>query len=112
MAKSRNRAQSRYSLEALALLGQLIRVGRIDQKITGKEMADRVGISRSLLLRIEKGDPGCAIGSVFEAAAIAGVSLFEADREQLAAHRSVIGEMLRLIPRAARKSRRAVKDDF
>lgn len=73
--------------EALALLGQMIRAGRIDRKITGEEMASRMGISRSLVQRIEKGDPGCAIGPVFEAAAIAGVPLFESDKERLGAHR-------------------------
>src|SRR5271155_2365484 len=98
MSKPPDRAYSRYSMEALALLGQMIRAERIDRKITGEEMASRMGVSRSLIQRIEKGDPGCAIGAVFEAAAITGVPLFEADRERLEAHRAVTGEMLRLLP--------------
>jgi transcriptional regulator with XRE-family HTH domain len=112
MAKPLNRAYSRYSLEAIALLGQMIRAGRIERKITGAEMASRMGTSRALIQRIEKGDPGCAIGAVFEAAAITGVPLFDTETERLAAHRAVTGEMLRLLPKAARKSRRVVKDDF
>ena len=112
MSKPQNRAYSRYSLEALALLGQMIRAGRIEQKITGEEMANRMGASRALLQRIEKGDPGCAIGAVFEAATIAGVPLFEADRERLGAHRAVTGELLRLLPKTARRAKRAIKDDF
>lgn len=121
MSKPQNRAYSRYSLEAIALLGQMIRAGRIERKITGMELASRMGASRALIQRIEKGDPGCAIGAVFEAAAITGVTLFESDRGQgtvdtgrdrLDAHRAVTGEMLRLLPKAARKSRRTVKDDF
>jgi transcriptional regulator with XRE-family HTH domain len=112
MSKPQNRAYSRYSLEAIALLGQLIRAGRIERKITGAEMASRMGASRALIQRIEKGDPGCAIGAVVEAAAIAGVPLFETEGEQLSAHRAVTGEMLRLLPKTARKSRRVVKDDF
>jgi transcriptional regulator with XRE-family HTH domain len=107
-----SRAYSKYSTEALALLGQLIRIGRIERKITGEELASRAGISRVLLWRIEKGDPSCAIGSVFEAASIAGVSLFEPDREQLGNRRATAGEMLRLLPKYARRPRRAVKDDF
>jgi transcriptional regulator with XRE-family HTH domain len=99
-------------MEALALLGQMIRAGRIDRKITGEEMASRMGISRALLQRIEKGDPGCAIGAVFEAAAITGVPLFEADRERLGAHRAFTGEMLRLLPKTARRPKRTIKDDF
>jgi transcriptional regulator with XRE-family HTH domain len=121
MSKPQNRAYSRYSLEAIALLGQMIRAGRIERKITGMELASRMGASRALIQRIEKGDPGCAIGAVFEAAAITGVTLFESDRGQgtvdtdrdrLDAHRAVTGEMLRLLPKTARKSRMAVKDDF
>jgi len=112
MAKPQNRAYSRYSLEALSLLGQLIRAARIEQKITGEEMASRMGVSRSLIQRIEKGDPGCTIGAVFEAAAIVGVPLFESDKERLAAHRTNTGEILQLLPKMARKSRRAVNDDF
>lgn len=121
MTKPLNRAYSRYSLEAIALLGQMIRTGRIERKITAEEMASRMGISRALLQRIEKGDPGCGIGAVFEAAAIAGVALFEQDRgqgtvdldrERISAHRAALGEMLTLLPKAARKPRRAVKDDF
>jgi transcriptional regulator with XRE-family HTH domain len=121
MTKPLNRAYSRYSLEAIALLGQMIRAGRIERKITAEEMASRMGISRALLQRIEKGDPGCGIGAVFEAAAIAGVPLFETDRgqrtvdldrERISAHRAALGEMLTLLPKTARKPRRAVKDDF
>ena len=112
MAKPHNRAYSRYSMEALALLGQMIRARRIDRKITEEELASRMGISRSLLQRIEKGNPGCAIGAVFEAAAITGVPLFETDRERLSAHRAVTGEMLRLLPKTVRRPKRAIKDDF
>jgi transcriptional regulator with XRE-family HTH domain len=112
MSKPLNRAYSRYSLEAIALLGQMIRAGRIERKITGMEMASRMGTSRALIQRIEKGDPGCAIGAVFEAAAITGMPLFESDLKRLDARRAVTGEMLRLLPKAARKPRRIVKDDF
>jgi transcriptional regulator with XRE-family HTH domain len=112
MSKPVNRAYSRYSIEALSLLGQMIRAARIERKITGEEMATRAGISRALVQRIEKGDPGCAIGAVFEAAAIVGVPLFESDRERLSAHRVTTAAILRLLPKTARKTRREVKDDF
>jgi transcriptional regulator with XRE-family HTH domain len=118
MTKPLNRTYSRYSLEAIALLGQMIRAGRIERRITGGEMASRMGTSRALIQRIEKGDPGCSIGAVFEAAAITGVPLFEADplseteKARLGARRALAGEMLRLLPKTARKSRRVIKDDF
>lgn len=112
MPKPPSRAYSRYSMEALSLLGQLIRAARIEQKVTGQEMANRMGVSRSLVQRIEKGDPGCTIGAVFEAASILGVPLFESDKERLAAHRVTTGEILRLLPKMARRPKRTVKDDF
>jgi transcriptional regulator with XRE-family HTH domain len=112
MAKPQARAYSQYNLEALDLLAKLIRAGRISQKITGQELAGRAGISRSLLQRIENGDPACSIGAVFEAAILAGVPLFEAEPERLQNHRSMTSERLSLLPKSARKSRRVIHDDF
>src|SRR5882757_7804628 len=83
MSKLTTRAFSRYSRDAAILLGQLIRRARIERKVTTRELADRAGLSRGLIQRIEKGDPGCAIGAVFEAAAIVGVRLFDADQATL-----------------------------
>jgi DNA-binding XRE family transcriptional regulator len=67
---------SRYSREAITLLGGLIRAARKQRKLTAQEVADRAGISRGLLQRIEKGHPKCEIGAVFEVAAIVHVKLF------------------------------------
>lgn len=112
MAKPQARAYSRSNLEALDLLAKMIRAGRISRKITGQELASRAGISRSLLQRIENGDPSCAIGAVFEAAVLAGVPLFEADPGRLQSHLSTANERLTLLPQAARKPRRVIHDDF
>jgi transcriptional regulator with XRE-family HTH domain len=106
------RIYSRQNLDALELLAQTIRAHRIDRKITTREMANRAGISRSLLQRIEEGDPRCAIGAVFEVAVIAGVSLFEAEPDRLQTHRAAVREKLSLLPQAARKPRRVIHDDF
>ncbi len=112
MAKPTQRAYSRQSLEALELLAQMIRAGRIDRKIGAKEMADRAGISQPLLRRIEKADPGCSIGAVFEVAAIAGVPLFGSDSERLHAQHSALTEKLTLLPQRVRKPKRVLRDDF
>ncbi len=103
---------SRYSRESLALLGQLIRRGRIERKMTAGELAERAGVSRGLVQRIEKGDPGCAIGAVFEAAAIVGVRLFDADQAGLSGAIRANAAVLTLLPKAARASRTEVEDDF
>jgi transcriptional regulator with XRE-family HTH domain len=112
MAKPAQRTYSRQNLEALELLAQMIRAGRIERKISAQEMADRAGISRPLLRRIESADPSCAIGSVFEVAVIAGAPLWGGEPARLETQRSAISEKLSLLPRRARKPRRVIHDDF
>jgi transcriptional regulator with XRE-family HTH domain len=112
MSKPATRSYSRYSRDAAVLLGQLIRQARIERKITAAELAERAGLSRGLVQRIEKGDPGCAIGAVFEAAAIVGVRLFDADQTTLANRIAAATTTLTLLPKAVRASRIEVKDDF
>ncbi len=65
MAKPLSRTYSRYSRDAAELMGKLIRLGRTERKLTAQDLADRAGISRGLLQRIEKGDLKCEIGAVF-----------------------------------------------
>src|ERR1700724_512018 len=104
MAKVSTHPYSRYSRDATRLLGQLIRRARIERKLTTGELAQRAGISRGLVQRIEKGDPGCAIGTVFEAAAIVGVRLFDANQPRLTQEISANTEILTLLPKAVRTS--------
>nr|WP_155310213.1 helix-turn-helix transcriptional regulator [Desulfosarcina ovata] len=56
MPKSIPRTYSRYSRDAVTLLGALIREARKERKLTAQELADRAGISRSMLEGIEGGD--------------------------------------------------------
>lgn len=112
MPKPISRAQSRYATEALTLFGMMIRVARIEQKMTVSELAMRADVSRSLLQRIEEGDPGCSIGAAFEVAAIVGVPLIVEDPKTLALKMAHFKEKIALLPKAARKSSRVVKDDF
>jgi len=101
---------SRQTIEALSLLGKLIRVARIERRMTAHELAERTGISRPSLHRIERGDPGTAIGSVFEAATIVGVTLFETDPSRLASDLTRVEEKLTLLPKMIRS--RKIDDDF
>jgi len=103
---------SRYSREALTLLGQLIRANRIKNKLGVEELANRVGISRDMLYRIERGDPRCNIGAVFEAAVIVGVPLFTEEPGRLSSHVQEQADILKLMPKAVRKTEVVVKDDF
>jgi transcriptional regulator with XRE-family HTH domain len=112
MPKPIARAYSHYSRDALLLLSQMIKRARIERELTTQELADRAGISRGLLQRIEKGDPRCAIGAVFEVAAIVGVVLFHADPATLATSISANTATLALLPKSVRPSGKQVKDDF
>lgn len=112
MAKPITRTYSQYSRDALQLLGQLIREGRLAKALTTTDLAMRAGISRALLQRIERGDPNCSIGAVFETAAICGVTLFEPNQRLLAANLARHGEKLALLPKSVRTVKKAVKDDF
>jgi transcriptional regulator with XRE-family HTH domain len=106
------RTYPRYGREVVSMLGQLIRINRIERNLSVAELAERVGASRDLMQRIEQGDPRCGIGIVFEAAAIVGVPLFEEDRGRLTMRLAEQEEKLRLLPKSIRRTRTAVKDDF
>lgn len=110
-AKIAHRTFSRYSRDAALVLGQLIRRARIEQRMTVAELAERAGVSRGLIHRIEKGDAGCAIGAVFETAAIVGVRLFEADQAGLGRQLAANTASMALLPRSVRTSAAQVKDD-
>ena len=112
MPKSITRTYSRYTGEAVALIGALIREARNERRLTAQELADRAGISRGLLQRIEKGNPKCEIGVVFEVAAIVGIQLFDADEKTLIRNLRQTKEKLTLLPKYVRKTTKEVHDDF
>ena len=112
MPKVASRPISRYTQTALELLGQTIRSERIAGRMTAEQLAVRAGVSRALLRRVEKGDPGCAIGAVFELAALLGVPLFAVDPNDLAPLKHAAEVKLAVLPKTARRLRREVKDDF
>ena len=95
------------------LLGQLVRKARIDRKMSTLNLAERAGISRGLLRRIEAGDPGCTIGAVFEVATIVGVRLFDSEQVNISQAIENNREVLTLLPKSIRTPRtEVVKDDF
>lgn len=112
MPKVSTRTYSRYSQEAIALLGGLIRTARKERKMTAQDVADRAGISRGLLQRIEKGDPKCEIGATFEVATILGIKLFDAEATTLTKHIRQTEDKLALLPKSVRKKVKVVDDAF
>jgi len=109
---TKTRAYSRYSTETANLLGKLIKLGRKQRKWTENELANRTGISRATIKKIEKGELTCAIGLVFEAAALVGVNLFDTENTSLATQLERTSDKIALLPKAIHKSRKVVDDDF
>lgn len=112
MPKSIKRTYSRYTRDAAALLGALIREARNERKLTAQELADRAGISRELLQRIEKGNLKCEIGAVFEVATIVGIKLFDLNDIAMTRQLGQTREKLELLPKSVRKKSKKVYDDF
>ena len=106
------RTYSRYALEGLALLGKMIRLGRMQRRLTAQELAERIGVSRSTLQRIEKGDPKVEIGLMFEAAAIVGVKLFDADEKGMTTLSARTDDRIAVLPKHIYKAGKQVDDDF
>ncbi len=106
------RTYSKASENALRLVGKQIRLARKQRKMSEADLAARVGVARSTLQQIEKGDPRVEIGLVFEAATLTGVDLFAPEPSRLGAEIRRIDDHLALLPKAVRRSRREVKDDF
>jgi transcriptional regulator with XRE-family HTH domain len=106
------RPYSRLTKDALKLLSAQVRLARKQRGMTELELAERAGIARSTLQLIEKGDPRVDIGLVFEAATLAGVTLFVPEASSLAPQIERLEDKLALLPRSIRRPKGAVNDEF
>lgn len=106
------RTYSKYAQEAALLLGKQIKLGRKQRNWTEQNLAERAGISRATLQKIENGEMSCAIGLVFELAALAGVKLFESDKLPLSIHIGLTGDKIALLPKRIPEKNQVVDDDF
>jgi transcriptional regulator with XRE-family HTH domain len=59
--------------ERLAMWGKCIRTQRLRQRITVDDLSSRLGVSRTTLLRLEKGDAGAGAGAYLTALLALGV---------------------------------------
>lgn len=87
----------------LAELGERLRAARLRRRLTTVLFAERVGVSRDTLSRLEKGDPAIAIGSYLKALRVLGL---DADID-LVARDDVAGRQLQDRALPARRARRA-----
>ncbi|WP_026182506.1 helix-turn-helix transcriptional regulator [Leeia oryzae] len=112
-ANSKQRACLPATQEALTLLGMLIQIARKERKMTAADLAERTGISRNTLLRVERGDPTVSIGVVFEAAMLVGIPLFDTGPGRFAGPLALAEAKLAVLPKSIRQSKaRDIDDDF
>lgn len=99
---------SSVASEAVRVLGEGIRAGRLRRGWSVAILAERVGVTAQTITRIERGAPGVAIGTVFEAAHLTGVELFGGQRDLVG---RIVANELALLPQRGR-GRREADNDF
>ena len=87
----------------LQTLGENIHLARLRRDLTSEQVAERAGIARNTLIKIERGDEGVAIGMYFRVLIVLGLQ----DDLLLIARDDVLGRKLQDIglttPRRASK---------
>lgn len=87
----------------LQTLGENIHLARLRRDLSSEQVAERAGISRNTLIKIERGDEGVAIGMYFRVLIVLGLQ----DDLLLIARDDVLGRKLQDIglttPRRASK---------
>lgn len=97
--------------DALNRLGLNIRIARLRRKLTRKELAERIGVSRQVLAEIEKGKPTTAIAAYL--GTLWALGLLRQLRDVADPDRDEEGKTLERArsPKTAPK-RRKIDDDF
>lgn len=109
---AKERIYSKYTREALCLLGKQIKLGRKKHNWSESDLSERAGISRATLQKIEKGYSGCAIGLFFEVAVLVGLKLFDPDTSSLRQHLAQTDDKLAVLPKKIRNNAIIVDDEF
>ena len=109
----RVRTYSRTTRLVAEILGKRIRAARKEERMPERELADRVGISRSTLRKIERGNMRVELGVTLEAALVVGVPLMGApDVSMLRTERAWLNDRLALLPQRARSKEAELVTDF
>lgn len=101
-------AVTRASGDALAVLGNQIKLARSGRGWSMADLAARLGVNPRTVANLEAGVSTVSIGTVFNAAFLVGVDLFGLSGPELARARRAGEETLALLPAKVRKP--VVKD--
>ncbi len=92
----------------LSTLGERLRLARLRRKLSNAAVAQRAGISRTTLYKVEAGDAGATLGSYIRVLAVLGL---ENDLQALAADDKVGRKLQDLALSPARRPRIASKKE-
>ena len=84
-------------------LGERLRLARLRRRLSAGSFAERVGVSRDTLHRLEKGDPGVALGTYARALRVLGL---DADLDAVARDDELGRKLQDLALTAPRRPRR------
>jgi len=112
MGKIQKRVYSRRAIQAMQLFAGLIKTARKKQRWSEVELAERAGISRLTVRKIERGNPGTELGLYFEVATLLGIPLFAADSNKLTTIAHELDLQLALLPKRIDKESGEVFDEF
>lgn len=112
MSKRSKLHLSSHSNLALRTLANLVKTVRLEQGISQKELAERIGISRHTLMSIEKADHKVAIGAILEACTVLGIPLLAEDESQLSNLDKALANMATFLPMRSQGSKVKLDDSF
>ena len=103
--------ESNVTKNTVKYLGNLIGIARKERGYTQQELAERTGISRMTVVRIESGSTKVAIGTVFEVCFLLGIPLLGCDEKYINNLTRMLSYMNKFIPERI-SNKFVVDDDF
>ena len=102
--------------ESIKEMGELIACARKEKRWTQEDLAQRIGINRMTVVRIEKGSPEVATGWYLTAAWVLGLSILTWQTVGRGKNDTVVGDLLtklkNTLPDRVRERRPTIDNDF
>lgn len=103
---------SKQTIIAMAHYANLLKIARKNRGMTIVELTDKMGVSRTTVDSILKGNTSVSIGYYFEASRILGVNLFNQDPSRLEVSKRNSDIVESLLPKRIRKKKEELTNDF
>jgi len=81
----------------LSVLGEMLALARKSRRLRQADLAERVGVSRQTIARMEKGDPNVAIGVYFVAAWILNIPIIPGMETNLSESNEVTTQLIQFL---------------